>query len=76
MAEGKNWFQKGWSGATRAAGGTADWATMGLTDFDKKGSSIGQFGPIGGGENKRWETGTEAGSLPKMWAWRFHGRPL
>ena len=59
MAEGKNWFQKGWSGATRAAGGTADWATMGLTDFDKKGSSIGQFGPIGGGENKRWETGTE-----------------
>ena len=59
MAEGKNWFQKGWSGATRAAGGTADWVTGGLTDFDKRGSANYQFGPIGGGENKRWETGAE-----------------
>ena len=43
----------------RVAGGTADWITDGLTDFDKKGSSFGQWSPIGGGENKKWETKAE-----------------
>ena len=58
--EKKNWLQKGWSGATRVAGGVADYATMGLTDFDKRGSSNYQFGPISGGEDGRWSTRAEA----------------
>jgi len=46
-------------GIKRIAGGLADWATMGLTDFDKRGAGIGQFNPIGGGEDKAWGAADE-----------------
>ena len=36
------------------AGGLADVATMGLTDFDKRGKGIFQFNPIFGGKDKKW----------------------
>ena len=60
MAERKNWLQKTWSGTTRVAGGVADHMTGGLTDFDKRGKGWNNLvGPVGGGENKRWETTEE-----------------
>ena len=48
----KNWAQRF---TDRVVGGLADYATMGLTDFDKRGSANYQFKPIGGGKNQRWE---------------------
>ena len=36
------------------AGGLADVATMGRTDFDKRGKGIFQFNPIFGGKDKKW----------------------
>jgi len=46
-------------GIRRIAGGLVDSATMGLTDFDKRGAGIGQFNPIGGGEDKAWGAADE-----------------
>ena len=49
----KNWAQRF---TDRVVGGTADFLTGGLTDFDKRGSRGQWFKPIGGGRNQRWES--------------------
>ena len=46
-------------GIRRIAGGVADWATMGLTDFDKRGRGNLQVNPIGGGKDKAWGSANE-----------------
>ena len=46
-------------GLERIGGGLADYATMGFTDFDKRGSAFYQFNPISGGKDKRWDRSDE-----------------
>ena len=43
-------------GVVRGLSGITDAMTFGLTDFDKFGSGLLQFNPIGGGEDKKWGT--------------------
>ena len=49
-----------WDWLKDGLGGTADYFTSGLTDFDNKGSSgpglfgFNQLDPISGGSDKRW----------------------
>jgi len=49
---------KDW-GMRRIAGGLADVASFGLTDFDKRGRGNLQFDPMSGGKDKRWGSADE-----------------
>ena len=46
-------------GIRRVAGGVADWATMGATDFDKRGKGNFQFNHLFGGKDKAWGSADE-----------------
>jgi len=46
-------------GIRRVAGGVADWATMGVTDFDKRGKGNLQVNPLFGGKDKAWGAADE-----------------
>jgi hypothetical protein len=49
---------KDW-GIRRIAGGLADAATLGITDFDKRGAGNLQFDPMFGGKDKAWGAADE-----------------
>ena len=46
-------------GIRRIAGGIADWATLGITDFDKRGAGVMQVDPMFGGKDKAWGSRNE-----------------